>query len=107
MREYELMVVITPAIGEEEMPQALERVATAITTYGGEVSEPQTDAPWGRRRLAYPIDDQREGFYAIYPFRLDPSQTAQVDRDLKLNDEVLRFLVTRTDEHGDTTSEVE
>lgn len=98
MRDYELMVVMHPTIADEEMPPALERVASVITGFGGEVDEPQTEHPWGRRRLAYPINDQTEAYYAVYKVKLQPSQAIQVDRELKLNDDVMRFLVTRPDE---------
>ncbi len=97
MRDYELMVILDPAMSEEDIPGALERVANTITTHGGEPSEPQTEAPWGRRRLAYPINDQREGFYALYQLRLDPAQATEIDRDLKLNAQVMRFLVSRAE----------
>ncbi len=53
------------------------------------------EAPWGRRRLAYPINDQTEGFYALFKLQLNPSDAAELDRDLKLNEDVLRFLITR------------
>lgn len=99
MRDYELMVVMASAIDDETMPGALERVATTITNLGGEaVDPPKTETPWGRRRLAYPINDQREGFYAVYRFRLQPERAIELDRELKLNEDVMRFLVTRPDE---------
>ncbi|MDQ3855850.1 MAG: 30S ribosomal protein S6 [Chloroflexota bacterium] len=97
MRDYELMVVLTPTIGDEEIPGALERIAGTIVRAGGEAQEPNTEVPWGRRRLAYPINDQREGFYAVFSFRLDPARQTQVDRELKLNEDILRYLITRSE----------
>ena len=94
MRDYELMVILDPSITDEEMPAALERVSGSVTSHGGEVGDPTMEVPWGRRRLAYPIGDHRDAYYAIYRLRLQPSQTTELDRDLKLNDQVLRFLVT-------------
>lgn len=99
MRDYEMMVVMHPTISDEEMPQALERVGGMIAAQGGEPQgDPNTEAPWGRRRLAYPINDQRDGFYALYLFQLDPSRTLELDRVLKLNDDVLRHFVARHEE---------
>ena len=94
MRTYELMVVFAPDIAEDEMPGALERVSGYITTGGGEVSELTTTPPWGRRRLAYPIRDFRDGFYALYLCNLAPEGIGELERDLGLNSQVLRSLVT-------------
>ncbi len=53
------------------------------------------EAPWGRRRLAYPINDQTEGFYTLFRYQAEPGVAAEIDRELRLNENVLRFLVTR------------
>lgn len=93
MRTYEMMAVLAPDIAEGEMPGALERLSGYITTYGGEVSELITTSPWGRRRLAYEIRDYRDGFYALYHFTLDPANVGEIERELRLNNQVLRSLV--------------
>ncbi len=95
LRDYELMVVMHPTIADEQMPDALDRIAGYIMTRGGTIQEAQMEAPWGRRRLAYPINDQTEGFYTLFRFQLDPAQSAEVDRELKFNEDVLRFLIVR------------
>lgn len=95
MRDYELMVVMHPTISDEEMPGALDEVAGYIMSRGGTIQEYQLEAPWGRRRLAYPINDQTEGFYTLFRYQADPGVAAEIDRELKLNENVLRFLVTR------------
>jgi len=94
VRTYELMAVLAPDIAEEEMPAAMERISGYITTGGGEVAELTTTSPWGRRRLAYPIRDYRDGFYALYRFDLDPTGIDELERDLGLNNQVIRSLVT-------------
>jgi small subunit ribosomal protein S6 len=93
VRTYEMMAVLAPDIPEEEMPAALERISGFITTNNGEVTELITTSPWGRRRLAYEIRDYRDGFYALYHFNLDPSRVGEVERELRLNNQVLRSLV--------------
>jgi small subunit ribosomal protein S6 len=93
VRTYEMMAVLAPDIAEEEMPAALERISGYITTNDGEVTELVTTSPWGRRRLAYEIRDYRDGFYALYHFNLDPSRVGEVERELRLNNQVLRSLV--------------
>jgi small subunit ribosomal protein S6 len=89
------MVVMHPTISDEEMPGALDEVAGYIMSRGGTIQEYQLEAPWGRRRLAYPINDQTEGFYTLFRYQADPGVAAEIDRELKLNENVLRFLVTR------------
>lgn len=98
MRLYELMVVLTPDIPDDQMPTALERVSGYITVGGGEITEMNTTAynslTLGRRRLAYPIDKHRDGYYALYHFNLDPLGIVEIERELHLNNQVLRHLIT-------------
>ncbi len=94
MRKYELMVILAPDIAEDEMPAALERISGYITTGGGEVTELITTSPWGRRRLAYEIRDFRDGFYALYHFSAEPESIGDLERDMRLNNQILRSLVT-------------
>jgi small subunit ribosomal protein S6 len=94
VRNYELMAVLAPDIAEEAMPGELERITAYITTGGGQVTELVTTSPWGRRRLAYPIRDYRDGFYALYNFSAEPEQIDELERELRLNNQVIRSLVT-------------
>jgi small subunit ribosomal protein S6 len=95
LREYELVVVLDPDIPEEDLPGAVERVSTAITTRGGEIDEVQ---PWGRRRLAYPIRRQVEGTYVLTNLRLEPARTRELESTLMISEDVLRHLLVRRDE---------
>jgi small subunit ribosomal protein S6 len=94
VRNYELMAVLAPDIAEEAMPGELARITGYITTGGGQVTELVTTSPWGRRRLAYPIRDYRDGFYALYNFSAEPEQIDELERELRLNNQVIRSLVT-------------
>ena len=95
MRDYELMVVLTPEQDEDGVTAATERVTTMVTSRGGEVVDVQ---PWGRRRLAYPIEKHRDGFYAVAKLKLEPDATAPLERSLTLSEQVLRHLLVRLDE---------
>jgi len=95
MREYELVVIINPEIPDEENTQVVDRVAQLIAAGGGEITK--TDS-WGRRRLAYPIDRHREGFYVVQQFRMAPEATAELERSLKLNEDIIRYLLVRIGE---------
>jgi len=95
MRDYELMVVLTPELDEEGVTTATERVTTMVTSRGGEVVDIQ---PWGRRRLAYPIEKHRDGFYTVAKLKLTPESTEPLERSLTLNESVIRHLLVRMDE---------
>lgn len=95
MRDYELVVVISPDIQEEDVPAAIERVSSAVTSRGGEVVETN---PWGRRRLAYNIDRHREGNYIISQIRLDPGRAHELEGQFNISEEVLRHMLVRKDE---------
>ena len=92
MRDYELMVVLSPELDEDAVEAATERVGTQVTGRGGEVVDVQK---WGRRRLAYPIEKHRDGFYSVHKLKLAPDSTDALERSLVLNESVLRHLLVR------------
>lgn len=100
-RPYELMTIFSPEVADDSVTEQLEVITGYIRTAGGAVYQVLQDAPWGRRRFAYPIRhsgrDVRDGFYSVIHFDLVPSQVFEVERDLKLDERVLRFLLTLND----------
>lgn len=90
-REYELVVVLTPEAAEAEAAVSVDRVAGFIADRGGTVSVRES---WGVRRLAYPIQNYREGNYFLMRFELDAGETRELDRTLQDSQDVLRHLVT-------------
>lgn len=94
MNNYELMTIFRPDLEEQPLQEAVERVSATITARGGEVIS--SDA-WGRRRLAYPIQDFRDGLYNIHQLKLDPKATDDLERNLMLNDQVIRYLLLRVE----------
>jgi small subunit ribosomal protein S6 len=95
MRDYELMVVFTPELDEDGVTATTERVRTMVTSRGGEVVDVQS---WGRRRLAYPVNKLRDGFYTVARLKLDPAAADPLDRGLRLAEPVIRHLLVRLDE---------
>ena len=97
-RPYELMTIFAPEVADDMVTEQLEVITGYVRTAGGAVYQVLQDAPWGRRRFAYPIRhngrDVRDGFYSVVHFDLVPSQVFEVERDLKLDERVLRFLLT-------------
>lgn len=99
VRNYELMYIIDPTIGgDEDYAAVVDRVNKAIVNAGGTISEGEWLGPTGRRKLAYPIrhhgQDLTEGFYVLTRFQAQPHQIATFERDLKLNEDVIRYLLT-------------
>jgi small subunit ribosomal protein S6 len=94
MRRYELMLVLRPDLPDDKVQAALERTARAIAAGGGQIVK---QAPWGRRRLAYPIDHHREGSYYVILFEAPATAIAELERGLLISEEVLRHLVTRVE----------
>lgn len=84
-------MLILPAEAEESVvEQAVERITKVVAEGGGAV---QSIDRWGRKRLAYPIAKQQEGYYVVVEFTAEPSVIAELERTLHLADEVLRFKV--------------
>ena len=94
MREYELVTVWNPDMGDEAAG-AIQRLTASISGRGGEVTDTNV---WGRRRLAYLINRHSEGYYVIMQMRLDPERAAELDAQLRINEDVLRHLIVRKDE---------
>ncbi len=97
-RRYELMVLFRPDLENERLDAAIERVKTAIADQGGVVSFEKRDTPWGRRRLAYPIQKFQEAFYVLFQLTCPPSKAREIERELRLNEQVIRHLMVRLDE---------
>ena len=92
MRRYELMLVHRPDAPDERMSAIVDRTTRQITTDGGQIVKV---APWGRRRLAYPIERYREGSYHIIVFEAPATTIAEIERSLMITEEVLRHLIVR------------
>ena len=92
MRDYELVVILSSELAEEEVPAAIDRLSQLIADRGGEVREVNR---WGRRKLAYPIKRQVEGNYLVTQVRLDPRRTSDIEAGLRISEEVLRHLLVR------------
>jgi small subunit ribosomal protein S6 len=98
LREYELMVAFSPQVADDGFPQALARVNEAIANHSGVVATTMTNPPWGHRKLAYPIRDFRDAYYAVLHLNLEPARLAGLERDLQLMDQVIRYMIVRRDD---------
>ena len=92
MRDYEVVVIISPELAEEEIPGTLEKIGRFITERGGSITEVNQ---WGRRKLAYPIKNFMEGNYVLTQFKMEPGLTADLEASLGISEEILRHLLVR------------
>jgi small subunit ribosomal protein S6 len=95
LRDYELVVILNPEIGDDMISESLERLNQGVTGRGGEVVEVNH---WGRRRLAYPISRHFEGNYVISQIKLDPAEVPAFEGTLRISEEVIRHLIVKADE---------
>jgi len=89
-RDYELIVILNPEIGDDVIEGSIEKVQQSVTSRGGEIVEVKH---WGRRRLAYPIKRHMEGNYVESQVRLDPDQIAALEANLRISEDVIRHLI--------------
>ena len=94
MRRYELMLVIRPDVADDKSQALVDRTTLGIVSAGGQIVKV---APWGRRRLAYPIDRHREGSYHIILFEAPSDSIVELEHTLLITEEVLRHLITRVE----------
>ena len=89
MRHYEVAVVSHPDL-EMDLERASTKIETAITSLGGKINKKDN---WGKRKLAYPINKQAWGIYIFYQISIAPSEVQALDNSLRINDEVMRYLI--------------
>jgi small subunit ribosomal protein S6 len=103
------MAILLPELADENLTGAIDRVSGFISAENGNIKDILNDSPWGRRRLAYTIryngQDYRDGIYVIWHFDLEPSRMTEVERELKLDTQVIRYLVVHDDPKWNSPAE--
>lgn len=94
LRDYELVLIAVPQLDDEGLATLTERVAGWITAANGTATGTNV---WGRRQLAYAIRKHTEGVYVVVNFQLVPSATRELERNLSLDEQIIRHLVVRPD----------
>lgn len=101
MNNYELALVVTAKIEDDARAEVVEKAKAYITRAAGVITNVEE---WGKKRLAYEIKDQREAYYYFIHFEAETSVPAQVETDLRIMDNVLRYLIVRKDEEDDVVA---
>lgn len=94
MNSYELIYLIQPDLDEDQISQVDGRVAQAVEANDGRITSTEI---WGQRKLAYPIKNHYEGHYMLHQVEMPPQAVREVERTIRLNENILRFLLVRTD----------
>ena len=92
MRNYEMMIILDPTLEERTVQPSLDQFLQVIPSGGGKVEKVDV---WGKRRLSYDIDKRAEGIYAVVDLTAEPETVKELDRQLNLNEAVLRTKVVR------------
>lgn len=95
MRDYELVFIIAPVVEDEDVEDVVGQVGGWIEAEGGEVTKTEL---WGRRQLAYSIQDFSEGTYVLLNARMNPFALGELERSMKLDTSIIRYLLVRMDE---------
>ena len=90
LRDYELVLIISPELGDEAVQATVDNVSKLIAGRGGAVSNVER---WGKRKLAFPIGHFMEGEYVLARFKLKPALSKELETSLKISEEVLRHLL--------------
>lgn len=91
MKNYEGLFILKPGFEKEELSQLYQKVNNNIKKYNGEIEGAEE---WGKKRLAYKIGKNREGIYYLLRFKMDPSQIAPLNADFRLNESIIRVMIT-------------
>ncbi len=94
-RIYEVMYIIDPETVEDDISRLSESLQTVVTDQGGTITKTEN---MGRRTLAYPINRKNEGFYVLFEIEGSGSEIAELERRMRVNDQVMRYITVRVDE---------
>lgn len=95
MRAYELMYIISPELDEEKLGAVMDKFKGIIENNGGEIVKYEK---WGKRKLAYEVNDYREGVYVLANFNGEPAIAQELDRVMKITDEVIKHMIVKPEQ---------
>ena len=94
MRQYELAFIIRPNVDGEGVTDIVDQVSQFVQAINGEVTSVDV---WGRRTLAYPINNHREGVYVLFQTKMPPAGLLELERNLKLSEEIIRYMLIKVE----------
>ncbi|MCE2815832.1 MAG: 30S ribosomal protein S6 [Cryomorphaceae bacterium] len=97
MKQYETVFILNPVLSDDQIRETVDKYTSSIKAAGGSIINVER---WGLRKLAYPIDKKKSGFYNLVEFTAPSSLIATLEVDMKRDERVLRFLTVVLDQHG-------
>ena len=94
---YETVFILTPVLSEDQVKEAVKKFRDFITENGGEIL---WEEDWGLKKLAYPIQHKKNGFYHLIEFKYDPEKISRLDLEMKRDERVIRHLIVKLDKHA-------
>jgi len=94
LREYELVLIINPEVGEEALKARIESLNKLVTSDGGAIASVNQ---WGKKKLAYPVKHFLEGHYVFAQLKMKPATSKQLEANLKISEEVIRYLLIKVE----------
>lgn len=95
MRNYELVFIAHPELDEKAFKEMCDRIKSWINDFGGTI---EREDHWGKRRMAYQINKQRDGHYMMYGMQMEPEKVPDLEHNMRMLESVMRFMTIRTDE---------
>lgn len=97
MKNYETVFILTPVLSEDQMKDAVGKFKKVLTDAGAKITN---DESWGLRKLAYPIQHKKTGFYQLFEFDAEPTLVDVLETEYRRDEKILRFLTTVLDKHS-------
>ena len=97
MKNYETVFILTPVLSEDQMKDAVGKFKKILTDGGAEIIN---DENWGLKKLAYPIEHKKTGFYQLFEFKAEPTLIDVLETEFRRDEKIMRFLTTALDKHA-------
>ncbi len=97
LRNYETVFILTPVLSEDQMKDAVAKFGNILKEAGAEMVHEEN---WGLKKLAYPIDNKKTGFYQLFEFKANPEVVAKLELEYRRDERLLRFMTVTLDKHG-------
>jgi len=97
MNHYETVFILTPVLSDDQVKEAVKKFRDLITAKGGEVI---WEEDWGLKKLAYPIQHKKTGFYHLIEFKMDPEAVKDLDLSFRRDEKVIRHLIVKLDKYA-------
>ena len=97
LKNYETVFIVTPVLSDDQIKDTVNKFRDSVKKLGGDIYHEEN---WGMKKLAYPIDKKKTGFYQLFEFTMSPEQIAPLEVEFKRDEKIIRFLTVNLDKHA-------